>query len=343
MSDLFDNVLSNLQASAEAVGPEGAVAPEEGTDGNNLEPVLSDEELDAELAEGFEEGQESEGGDETPAEELSDDTLVKISINGKDEEVSLNELKSGYMRQSDYTRKTTELKKDLQDLSDMNSELSEKAETVDILHSRLEDDPAALIGDMLAQASGSGGSINAEDASALYIELTKYLAGEGLFNEEIMDVYGFKTAHIDAFKKNNGNRKALTSRRLTVEKDEREVSALRAEKETQSYRESATAKVEEIASTFDVPADKSGEFQARVFQTMSENGLWEISDIDRIGKIVNLEMKAEAKAAAAPEPVKQKRVPSSALKPSRSAGAAKAPAKKLSLEETILQNLANSK
>lgn len=40
---------------------------------------------------------------------VSDDTAIEIEVDGKKETVLLSELKSGYMRQSDYTRKTQEL------------------------------------------------------------------------------------------------------------------------------------------------------------------------------------------------------------------------------------------
>ena len=47
---------------------------------------------------------------EAPAEEAAeDDPTVTIKIDGKDVEVKLSELKNGYQRQADYTRKTMEV------------------------------------------------------------------------------------------------------------------------------------------------------------------------------------------------------------------------------------------
>jgi len=48
-------------------------------------------------------------GDDPSKASVSDDTAVEIEVDGKKETVLLSELKSGYMRQSDYTRKTQEL------------------------------------------------------------------------------------------------------------------------------------------------------------------------------------------------------------------------------------------
>src|SRR5574340_754521 len=44
--------------------------------------------------------------EEAPAEHAEDDPLVTIKVDGKDVEVKLSELKNGYQRQADYTRKT---------------------------------------------------------------------------------------------------------------------------------------------------------------------------------------------------------------------------------------------
>lgn len=52
---------------------------------------------------------EAEAPTEEPAEETTDDDpVVTIKVDGKDVEVKLSELKNGYQRQADYTRKTME-------------------------------------------------------------------------------------------------------------------------------------------------------------------------------------------------------------------------------------------
>lgn len=45
----------------------------------------------------------------TVEEELSDDEVIKVKVDGKIVEMTRGELSAGYMRQSDYTRKTQEL------------------------------------------------------------------------------------------------------------------------------------------------------------------------------------------------------------------------------------------
>lgn len=50
-----------------------------------------------------------DGDDPNKESSVSDDTPVEIEVDGKKETVTLGELRNGYMRQSDYTRKTQEL------------------------------------------------------------------------------------------------------------------------------------------------------------------------------------------------------------------------------------------
>jgi len=63
---------------------------------------FEDEEYDDELEEELEANQVEEEGQEQPS-------IYTINVDGVEQEVTLDELKSGYSRQSDYTRKTQEL------------------------------------------------------------------------------------------------------------------------------------------------------------------------------------------------------------------------------------------
>ena len=80
----------------------------------------SEEEEEAETAE-----EESEESDEEVEEEL----LYAVTINGEEQEVTLDELMKGYSRQSDYTRKTQDVAKERRDMGTLqqqyNSELAQ--------------------------------------------------------------------------------------------------------------------------------------------------------------------------------------------------------------------------
>ena len=60
--------------------------------------------------------------DETPLD--TNQELYKITINGEENEVTLDELKKGYSRQSDYTRKTEKLSQDRKSVEEKNAELT---------------------------------------------------------------------------------------------------------------------------------------------------------------------------------------------------------------------------
>ena len=95
---------------------EGEVAAEasEETDAEDDSEVDPDEEA-------------TDESEDTPAVSLTDDTLITVKINGKDEALSLAEIKNGYLRTSDYTRKTQEVAEARKVLeSDLQSVRSER-------------------------------------------------------------------------------------------------------------------------------------------------------------------------------------------------------------------------
>jgi len=89
-------------------------APAEDVEESNEETQDESSEEVSELDESTEEEEESDDEVEESEEEESDDVedeerLYAVTIDGEQHEVSLDELRKGYSRQSDYTRKTQEL------------------------------------------------------------------------------------------------------------------------------------------------------------------------------------------------------------------------------------------
>ena len=76
-----------------------------------LEKEYSDWEYEEEEEEEEAEQHEEEESEEDDPNSDSEDSEVEIEIDGQKQKVTLEELKKGYMRQSDYTRKTQELSK----------------------------------------------------------------------------------------------------------------------------------------------------------------------------------------------------------------------------------------
>ena len=75
------------------------------TEEEESQPVAEDESLEEET----EEEEEPEGEEESEETDGEEKELYAVTVNGEEQAVTLDELLSGYSRQSDYTRKTQEI------------------------------------------------------------------------------------------------------------------------------------------------------------------------------------------------------------------------------------------
>ena len=93
-----------IEASPEEVVEEVMEAKEE-------VEVEAETEMEAEVEDDFEEGEEIEQSleEQTEVEEELQPQAYTVKVDGIEQEVTLDELQSGYSRQQDYTRKTQEL------------------------------------------------------------------------------------------------------------------------------------------------------------------------------------------------------------------------------------------
>jgi len=83
------------------------------------QPVEEDESFEEEAEEEAEE--ESEEESEEP-DEGSEETLYAVTVNGEEQQVTLDELMSGYSRQSDYTRKTQDVAKERKQMGELQAQ-----------------------------------------------------------------------------------------------------------------------------------------------------------------------------------------------------------------------------
>lgn len=68
---------------------------------------------------------EAEGESDEGEEETSDDPMYTITVDGEEYEVNLSELRNGYQRQSDYTRKTSQLAEERRALQAKTAEVEQ--------------------------------------------------------------------------------------------------------------------------------------------------------------------------------------------------------------------------
>jgi len=98
------------------------------TEVEESQPEEEDESFEEESEE-EEEAEEAEEESEEPGEE-EEEALYAVTVNGEEREVSLDELLSGYSRQSDYTRKTQELSSDRKEMESLKQKYDSEIQQI---------------------------------------------------------------------------------------------------------------------------------------------------------------------------------------------------------------------
>jgi hypothetical protein len=92
------------------------------------QPTEVEESQPEEEDESFEEESEEESTDTD--EEAEEDLLYAVTVNGEEQEVSLDELMKGYSRQSDYTRKTQEVSEQRKEFDAMKQQMAQEYQKI---------------------------------------------------------------------------------------------------------------------------------------------------------------------------------------------------------------------
>ena len=90
------------------------------TEEEESQPIEEDKSLEEESEE--EEEPEGEEESEESGEEVEEELLYAVTVNGEEQEVTLDELMKGYSRQSDYTRKTQDVAKERRDMDTLQQQ-----------------------------------------------------------------------------------------------------------------------------------------------------------------------------------------------------------------------------
>jgi hypothetical protein len=104
--------LSQEEAEPQDTGEETETEEYEEYDEYESEDEVEESDLEEEIDE-----------EEEPTQELSDDLTVRVKVDGEEMEVSLAELRNGYSRTADYTRKSTAL-------ADQRKQIESEIETI---------------------------------------------------------------------------------------------------------------------------------------------------------------------------------------------------------------------
>jgi len=98
------------------------------TEEEESQPETEDESLEEESEEEEESVEEEEESEETEGEE--EEELYAVTVNGEEVAVSLDELLSGYSRQSDYTRKTQEIAGDRKEMEALQQQYNSEVQQI---------------------------------------------------------------------------------------------------------------------------------------------------------------------------------------------------------------------
>ena len=124
ITEAQEALLSLLEPEEETPETEEAQPTEE----EESQPVEEDESFEEESEEEEESVEEEEESEETEGEE--EEELYAVTVNGEEVAVSLDELLSGYSRQSDYTRKTQEIAGDRKEMEVLQHQYNSEVQKI---------------------------------------------------------------------------------------------------------------------------------------------------------------------------------------------------------------------
>jgi len=157
VADALKNLLNSEASKTQGTASEESTKEVSDSE-TNIEETLNDDELLDQIE------------DETPLD--TNQELYTLTINGENVEVTLDELKKGYSRQSDYTRKTRQLSDDRKALEEKNLETSRVNEEAKIKRDQYEKQ-IQILSEQLKQSEPSKVDLDRlyEDNPAEYVRV----------------------------------------------------------------------------------------------------------------------------------------------------------------------------
>jgi hypothetical protein len=173
MSDLRDIIASTLTDTdpAEVADNLEVTATEDET----LEDDFEVEELVDDEAEATDEVEEADEQEDADGEKFT------VKVDGETFEVTLDELKSGYQRQADYTREKQALKREIEEFETVKVEFAEAIDGIQQLDDAWEENPIGVLAHFTANTQ------NPTHAVALLI---KELAVANLLDQSFLETFG---------------------------------------------------------------------------------------------------------------------------------------------------------
>jgi hypothetical protein len=173
--------------------------------------------------------------DDSEDSDVSDEDLEKlqVKVDGEIIEVTIDELKSGYQRQADYTRKAQALAAEKDQLELAVEEFGETLGTLQQLDSAWEENPVKVLAHFTA---------NTQNPTQSIALLIKELAAAGMLDSEFMDVFGItpdvrsawgRESEVENLRQRAASTEKVTSQKLQEAEYEKQVQSAIAEYDRQ--------------------------------------------------------------------------------------------------------------
>jgi len=256
----------------------------------------SDEEVEAEA-----EATDEEESDEEVSEDVEDDSTDggethSVKVNGEVLEVTLQELKSGYQRQADYTREKQALKKEVEEFEAVKEELVGAYEGIKSLEDAWEENPVTV----LAQFTS-----NTENPTHAVALLIKELASANLLDRDFLDMFGVTPDVQRQWSQEAQVNKSQQQAKVTGSRREQELAAAQEELEIQRAIAEYDRQIDEILDEngFDFTVKQRAAFRQELATYAAEN---ELTNLKAAYKAFKYEETQKKKAVAAKTATKAK-------------------------------------
>lgn len=303
MSDLRDIIAGTLTEVDPTQGADNQeVEAQETVEVEETEAAVEDaEEFELEDAEETEDAEEDAETSDEEADDRDGDTFT-VKVDGETFEVTLEELKSGYQRQADYTRDKQALKKEIEQFEEVKIELSETLQGIQQLDEAWEENPIQVLAHFTANTQ------NPTHAVALLI---KELAVANLLDQAFLETFGVTPEIRNQWAQETEVQQLRGQVSKTSSKRDQELEMAKMELDIQKALAEYERQVDDIiaAEGLNLTVKQRNEFRQKLAKYASEN---ELTNLKAAYKAFQYEevQKKKAVAKRTAEKAKQKKAAS---------------------------------
>jgi hypothetical protein len=305
MSDLRDIIASSLTEQDPATPDNLEAEATEVAETLDTDESLEDNDgFEVEETEGAEDAEveADEESEETEEQVDADGEKFTVKVDGETFEVTLDELKSGYQRQADYTREKQALKKEIEQFEEVKLELSDTLQGIQQLDEAWEENPIQVLAHFTANTQ------NPTHAVALLI---KELAVANLLDQAFLDTFGVTPEIRNQWAQETEVQQLRGQVSKTASKRDQELESAKIELEIQKALAEYERQVDEIiaAEGLNLTVTQRNEFRQKLAKYASEN---ELTNLKAAYKAFQYEQVQQKKAVAkrTAEKAKQKKAAS---------------------------------